>query len=62
MTLLDVDEGAERVADFFRAMMGEIQTLARPCGKSNVHYLESQDLRADTGRLDDHRHAAGRDQ
>lgn len=46
MARLDIDAGAERVANFFRAMTGEIQTLARACGKSNVHHLEPEDLRA----------------
>src|SRR5579871_4353069 len=46
MQRLDIEEGAERVANFFRAMSGEIQTLARACGKSNVHHLEPEDLRA----------------
>lgn len=46
MQRLDIDAGAERVANFFRAMTGEIQTLARACGKSDVHYLEPEDLRA----------------
>jgi isopentenyl diphosphate isomerase/L-lactate dehydrogenase-like FMN-dependent dehydrogenase len=46
MQRLDIDAGAERVASFFRAMTGEIQTLARACGKSNVHNLEPEDLRA----------------
>jgi glutamate synthase domain-containing protein 2 len=46
MQRLNIDEGAERVANFFRAMVGEIQTLARACGKSNVHHLEPEDLRA----------------
>ena len=31
---------------FFRAMTGEIQMLARACGKSHVHHLEPEDLRA----------------
>src|SRR5579859_5655857 len=46
MQRLDIEEGAERVANFFRAMTGEIQTLARACGKSDVHHLEPEDLRA----------------
>jgi glutamate synthase domain-containing protein 2 len=46
MQRLDIDAGAERVANFFRAMTGEIQTLARACGKSDVHNLEPEDLRA----------------
>ncbi len=46
MQRLDIEAGAERVANFFRAMSGEIQTLARSCGKSDVHHLEPEDLRA----------------
>lgn len=46
MQRLDIDMGAERVANFFRAMTGEMQMLARACGKSDVHHLEPEDLRA----------------
>jgi len=46
MARLDIEAGAERVANFFRALTGEIQTLARACGKSNVHHLEPEDMRA----------------
>lgn len=46
MQRLDVDEAAERVANFFRAMTSEIQILARSCGKSSIHHLEPEDLRA----------------
>ncbi len=43
---LVVDEAAERVANFFHAMASEVQILARACGKSDVHHLEPEDLRA----------------
>jgi glutamate synthase domain-containing protein 2 len=43
---LDVDAGAERVENFFHALASEIQILARACGKSDVHHLEPEDLRA----------------
>jgi methylamine---glutamate N-methyltransferase subunit C len=43
---LVVEEGAERVANFFHALSSEIQMLARSCGKSDVHHLEPEDLRA----------------
>ena len=43
---LDVDPAAERVANFFHALTSEIQILARACGKSDVHHLEPEDLRA----------------
>lgn len=46
MARLDVDEAAERVANFLNAMTMEIQMLARACGKSNVHDLEPEDMRA----------------
>ena len=43
---LDIDAGAERVANFLNAMTAEIQMLARACGKANVHDLDPEDLRA----------------
>jgi glutamate synthase domain-containing protein 2 len=43
---LEVDAAAERVANFFHALSSEIQILARACGKSDVHHLEPEDLRA----------------
>jgi glutamate synthase domain-containing protein 2 len=43
---LDVEQGAERVANFFHALTTEVQILARACGKSDVHHLEPEDLRA----------------
>jgi glutamate synthase domain-containing protein 2 len=43
---LELDAGAERVAHFFHALTTEIQILARACGKSDVHHLEPEDLRA----------------
>ena len=46
MARLPIDEATERVANFFHAMTSEIQILARACGKSNVHDLEPEDLRA----------------
>jgi methylamine---glutamate N-methyltransferase subunit C len=46
MQRLDIDTGAERVANLFRATTLEIQMLARACGKANVHDLEPEDLRA----------------
>ena len=39
-------EAAERVANFFHALASEVQILARACGKSDVHHLEPEDLRA----------------
>jgi glutamate synthase domain-containing protein 2 len=46
MSRLDIDEGAERVANLLRAMTLEIQILARACGKSDVHHLEPEDMAA----------------
>ncbi len=43
---LEVEAGAERVANFFHALSSEIQILARACGKSDVHHLEPEDLKA----------------
>lgn len=38
--------GAERVARYLTAMTMEITALAKACGKSSVHNLETEDLRA----------------
>ncbi len=38
--------GAERVARFLTAMTMEVTALAKACGKSSVHNLETEDLRA----------------
>jgi glutamate synthase domain-containing protein 2 len=46
MARLEVEPAAERVANFFHALTSEIQILARACGKSDVHHLEPEDLRA----------------
>ena len=46
MKRLDIDEAADRVANFINSMTMEMQMLARACGKSNVHDLEPEDLRA----------------
>ncbi|HEC09386.1 MAG TPA: FMN-binding glutamate synthase family protein [Acidimicrobiales bacterium] len=43
---LDVDAAAERVARFLTATTMEISLLAKACGKSSVHNLEPEDLRA----------------
>jgi len=43
---LDVPAAAERVARFLTAMTMEITLLAKACGKSDVHNLETEDLRA----------------
>lgn len=46
MKRLEIDEAAERVTNLLHAMTLEIQMLARACGKSDVHDLEPEDLRA----------------
>lgn len=38
--------GAERVARYLSAMTMEVTALAKACGKSSVHNLETEDLRA----------------
>ena len=43
---LPVDEAAERVANFLMALTLEVQMIARACGKSNIHDLDPDDLRA----------------
>jgi methylamine---glutamate N-methyltransferase subunit C len=43
---LDIDAAAERVARFLTAMTMEITLIAKACGKSSVHNLEPEDLRA----------------
>lgn len=45
-TRMDVPAGAERIARFLTAMTMEITLLAKACGKSSVHNLEAEDLRA----------------
>jgi hypothetical protein len=43
---LDIEEGARRVRNFLTVLTMEAQTLARACGKSHLHNLESEDLAA----------------
>ncbi len=43
---MDVAAGAERVARLLTAWTMEISLLAKACGKSSVHNLEKEDLRA----------------
>ena len=43
-TRLDPDVGARWVTNYLRAMTMELTTLARACGKSDVHNLEREDL------------------
>jgi glutamate synthase domain-containing protein 2 len=46
MQRLDIDQGAERVANLLRVMTQEIQMLARACGKADIHHLEPEDMAA----------------
>lgn len=41
---LDPEVGARRVTNYLKALVMEVTTLARACGKSNVHNLEPEDL------------------
>jgi methylamine---glutamate N-methyltransferase subunit C len=43
---LHLDEAADRVFNFVQSMTMEMQMFARACGKSDVHHLEPEDLRA----------------
>jgi glutamate synthase domain-containing protein 2 len=43
---LDIEEAAERVVNFVNSMVMEMTLLAKACGKSDVHNLEPEDLRA----------------
>lgn len=43
---LDPKTGARWMTNYLRAMTMELTALARACGKSNVHYLEREDLAA----------------
>jgi glutamate synthase domain-containing protein 2 len=41
---LTPEEGARRLKNYFQVLTMELSTLARACGKSNVHHLEREDL------------------
>jgi glutamate synthase domain-containing protein 2 len=43
-TRLDPEEGARRLRNYLNVMNMELVTLARACGKSDVHHLEREDL------------------
>ncbi len=43
---LDPEVGARRVQNYLKTLVMELTTLARACGKSNVHNLEPEDLAA----------------
>ena len=41
---LEPDVGARRVRNYLKTMNMELTTIARACGKQNVHHLEREDL------------------
>ncbi|MEE3372130.1 MAG: FMN-binding glutamate synthase family protein [Planctomycetota bacterium] len=41
---LSPDRGAQRLGNYLQVLEMELTTLARACGKSNVHHLEREDL------------------
>jgi glutamate synthase domain-containing protein 2 len=43
-TRLDPEDGARRLRNYLNVMNMELVTLARACGKSDVHHLEREDL------------------
>ena len=43
---LVLDEAQDRVFNFIQSMVMEMQMFARACGKSDVHHLEPEDMRA----------------
>jgi len=45
-TRLDPEWGARRLRNYLQVLTMELTTLARACGKSNVHHLEREDLAA----------------
>ena len=41
---VDPEWGAKRVRNYLQVLNMELATLARACGKSDVHHLEREDL------------------
>lgn len=41
---LDVEQAALSIRNYLKTLTLEVQTLARACGKNNVHHLEKEDL------------------
>jgi glutamate synthase domain-containing protein 2 len=41
---LDPEQGARWLRNYLSVMTLEAQTIARACGKQNVHHLEREDL------------------
>ena len=48
---LDVENAAQRIANFIRAATDEVKTIARICGKNDIHKLNKDDLRAINSEL-----------
>ncbi len=46
MQRLEIEPAADRVTNYLNSLTMETQMIARACGKSNVHDLEPEDLRA----------------
>jgi methylamine---glutamate N-methyltransferase subunit C len=44
MRRLDPEVGARRMTNYLKALTMELATLARACGKNDVHHLEPEDL------------------
>ena len=44
MARLPIEEATTQVANYLQAMVMEVQSLARACGKSDVHNMEREDL------------------
>ena len=41
---LEVEVGAQRVKNYLKTLTMELTTLARACGKQDVHHMEREDL------------------
>jgi glutamate synthase domain-containing protein 2 len=41
---LEVETGARRIRNYLKTLTMELTTLARACGKQDVHHLEREDL------------------
>jgi hypothetical protein len=60
---LQPDVGASRVRNYLKTLNMELTTIARACGKQNVHHLEARGPGgADGGGGSDVGHPAGRHQ
>ena len=41
---LEPDVGAKRLTNYLKTLNMELTTIARACGKQDVHHLEKEDL------------------